>query len=449
METPRRELGALTCLAVGLTTIVGSGIFALPPLLAAGLGPLSFLAFLGAAVVVSLIGLMTAEAAGTTDRHGGTYAYVADAFGKPAGFVVGWVSWVNNILSWATVSFALVKLAEVASPGLGSGHAAQLIATIEIAAFGILNALGARPGAAVSNLLTIGKLVPLVLFVVLGLVAFQPDSFEGSSARLAAAGAGGFAVAVYRCIFAAGGFENVGVIAGEVRDPQRVIPRAVLLAIASSSVLYALIQIAAVSSVPGLAAIAPEGVPGSVALPLAGEDAATRLGGAAFGDVIYGVILVGAIVSMVGYCAGVALVAPRYLSAMAADGFIPRALVWTDRKGTPVVAVLVGTAIAIVAVWSLDWLTLLDASVLLSLVQHFATSAAAWRLRSKVPAAGRFVAPGGPIIPVLALSSIVLLVVFAYAWAGPGDAVSTDHFQALAIVASSGLAVWGITRILR
>jgi amino acid transporter len=70
---PRRDLGALTCLALGLTTIVGSGIFALPPQLAASLGPLSFLAFLGAAAVISLIGLMTAEAAGTTDRAGGPY----------------------------------------------------------------------------------------------------------------------------------------------------------------------------------------------------------------------------------------------------------------------------------------------------------------------------------------------------------------------------------------
>ncbi len=448
MEAPRRDLGALTCLAVGLTTIVGSGIFALPSMLAAGLGPLAFLAFLGAAVVVSLIGLMTAEAAGTTSRHGGTYAYVSDAFGKPPGFVIGWLSWVNNILSWATVSFALVKLMEVVSPGLGSGHTAQLIATIEIAAFGLLNALGAKPGAAVSNLLTVGKLVPLVLFVVLGLIAFEPSSFDGSTAALSAAGAGGFAVAVYRCIFAAGGFENVGVIAGEVRDPQRVIPRAVLLAIASSSVLYALIQIAATSSVPELASIAPRGAPGSLALPLAGEHAAARLGGVDFGTVIYFVILIGAIVSMIGYCAGVALVAPRYLSAMAADGFVPRALVWTDRRGTPVIAVLVGTVIAIAAVWTLDWLTLLDASVLFSLVQHSATTLAAWKLRSTVPAAGRFVAPGGPIVPVLALASIVALVVFAYAYAGPGDAVSGDHFKALALVCASGLAVWGATRLL-
>jgi len=443
VEAPRRELGALTCLAVGLTTIVGSGIFALPSMLAAGLGPLAFLAFLGAAIVVSLIGLMTAEAAGTTSRHGGTYAYVADAFGKPPAFVIGWLSWVNNILSWATVSFAFVILMDHVSPGLGTGENARIIATIEIVLFGLLNALGARPGAAVSNFLTVAKLVPLVLFVVIGLIAFQPGSFEGSTEAFAAAGAGGFAVAVYRCIFAAGGFENVGVLAGEVRDPQKVIPRAVLLAIASSSVLYALIQLAATSSVPELATLVPHGQPGSLALPLAGERAAGGLG-----DVVFYVILIGAIVSMIGYCAGVALVAPRYLSAMAADGFVPRGLVRTDRRGTPVVAVVTGTALAITGVWTLDWLTLLDASVLFSLVQHSATTLAAWKLRRTVPAAGRFVAPGGPIVPVLALASIVALVVFAYGFADPGDAVDADHFVALGLVTVSGLVVWGVTRVM-
>lgn len=342
-----RELGGLTCVAIGLTTIVGSGIFALPPLLAAGLGPLSFLAFVGAAVLVSLIGLMTAEAAGTTDRHGGTYQYVAMAFGKVPGFGVAWLSWVNNMLSWATVSLALVKLAEVAAPGLGEGHTPQLLATVEIVAFGVLNAMGVRPGAAVSNVLTVGKLVPLFLFVVIGFLAFQPDSFAGSGERLAAASASTFAVAVYRCIFAAGGFENVGVIAGDVKDPQRVIPRAVLLAIAASTVLYALVQIAAVSSVPELATLAPDGKPGSLALPLAGERAATQLGDAAFGAVIYGIILTGAVVSMVGYCAGVAIVAPRYLFALAEDGFVPAGMVKRDRRGTPVVAVLVVVSVVL------------------------------------------------------------------------------------------------------
>lgn len=444
---PRRELGALTCIAIGLTTIVGSGIFALPPKLAASLGPLSFLAFLGAAVIVSLIGLMTAEAAGTTDQAGGTYQYARMAFGAPVGFGIAWVAWVNNILSWAAVSLALVKLLDVLGPGLGSGRNAQWIATAEILTFGIVNAIGVKPGAAVSNTLTVAKLVPLSLFIGVGFLAWNPASFEGSASRFAAAGAGGFAVAVYRCIFAAGGFENVGVVAGEVKDPKRMIPRAVILAIAGSSVLYALVQLAATSSVPDLASIAPRNAPGSLALPMAGASAAAKLGGAAFSKVLYLVIVAGAIVSMMGYCAGIAIVAPRYLFAMADGGFIPKALVRTNARGTPSAAILTATSIAVAAVWLADWLTLLDASVLFSLAQHTTTTLAAWKLRKSVPTEGRYVAPGGPLVPVLALLAVAVLCVFAFQPAAAGDAIEPKHFLWLLLLLLAGAAVAGLTRL--
>lgn len=443
---PRRELGAFTCLAIGLTTIVGSGIFALPPKLAASLGPLSFLAFLGAAAVVSLIGLMTAEAAGTTDRPGGAYQYVKMAFGAPAGFAVAWVSWANNVLSWATVSLALVKLLDVLRPGWGSGQHARAVATALLLGLGLLNARGARPGAAVANALTVAKLLPLFLFVVIGLLAFQPARFTGAGPALQAAGLSGFAAAVYRCIFAAGGFENVGVIAGEVKDPRRMIPRAVLLAIAGSSALYALVQIAAVSAVPELAQIAPKDAPGSLALPLAGSRAAAQLGGAALGALIYTVILVGALLSMIGYCAGAALINPRYLQAMAEDGFVPRALTLLSARGTPVFAIATATTIACAAVWAMDWLTLLDASVLFSLAQHCATTLAAWRLRRVVPTAGRFVAPFGPVFPVLALGSVLALCYFAFLPGAGADAIDLRHFGALALLLAVGAAVALATR---
>jgi basic amino acid/polyamine antiporter, APA family len=445
-KAPLRELGAFTCVAIGLTTIVGSGIYALPPTLAASLGPLSFLAFVGAALVVALIGLMTAEAAGTTAEMGGAYQYARLAFGARAGFAVAWLAWVNNILSWAGVSLALVKLLDVLEPGLGSGRNAQLIATAEIVALGVINARGARPGAAVSNVLTVGKLVPLVLFIALGFAAFDAARFAGAGERLAAAGAGGFAVAVYRCIWAAGGFENIGVIAGDVTEPQRMIPKAVLISIAASSVLYALVQAAAVSSVPNLASLSPVGAPGSVALPLAAEQAGSALASSGFGALVGKLMVIGAVVSMLGYCAGAAVVSPRYLFAMAAGGFVPRALVLLGARGTPVYAIYAATAISVACVWGFDWITLLDASVLFSLAQHATTVCAAWKLRKTVPSSGRFIAPGGAFTPVLALSSIAILCALAFTPSAGGAAVDASHFVALAIVLAAGAAVAGVSR---
>jgi amino acid transporter len=396
---------------------------------------------------VGLIGLMTAEAAGTTREMGGPYQYARLAFGPFAGFGVAWLGWVNNTLSWAAVSLALVKLLDVLRPGLGSGLNAQIIATLSIAALGAVNAYGVRPGAAVSNVLTVSKLVPLVAFVVVGFLAFSPANFAGGEHELTQAGAGAFAVAVYRCIWAAGGFENVGVVAGDVKNPERAIPRAVLIAIGASSVLYALIQIAAVSSVPDLATIAPVNAPGSTALPIAAERAGSALGSPGFGVLAGRVMIVGAVISMFGYCAGAAIVAPRYLSAMAADRFVPRVLVERSGRGTPALAILAASLISIACVWAFDWLSLLDASILFSLVQHATTVAAAWRLRRVVPREGRFVAPGGALVPVLALGSIALLCAVAFGASGTKvDAVDAGHFVSLAIVLAAGALVAVLSR---
>ncbi len=444
----RRDLGMVSCVCIGLTTIVGGGIFALPPVLAGSLGPLAFVAFAGAAVVVAAIGLMTAEAAGTTDAPGGAYQYARAAFGPWAGFGVAWLAWINTILAWTGISLALVKILDLVAPGLGSGAWGQAIATAEIALFGIVNAFGARPGAGLSNVLTFAKLVPLVLFVAVGLLAFDATRFEGGGATLAAAGAGGFGVAVYRCIFAAGGFENIGVIAGDVRDPQRRIPRAVLLAIAASSALYALVQLAAASASADLAGVVPKGQPGTLALPLAAREAGERLVSSGFGALFERIVLVGAAVSMIGFCSGIAFVSPRYLFAMASDGFVPRALVRTSARGTPVFAILAATAVAIALVWAVDWLTLLDANVLFSLVQHATTVCAAWRLRRLVAREGRFIAPGGPLVPLLALGLIAAVCGFAF-FPPPGSdihAISTNHFRALGIVLACGFGIAFVSR---
>lgn len=452
-QSPARQLGAITCVLIGLTTIVGGGIFALPPLLVSAVGPFSFLSFAAAALVAAFIGLMAAEAAGTTDAAGGGYQYARLAFGAPVGFVVAWLGWVNNVIAWAGISMGLVRLLDLYQEGLGSGLNGKLIATGEIIIFGCINSMGAKPGAFVSNIITVVKLLPLFFFVIIGMAAFDARAFEGGGRALQAAGAGGFAITVYRCFFAASGFENIGVIAGDVSNPKRAVPRAVLIAIVASSLLYALIQIAAVASGADLAALVGRGDSTTPALPIAAREVGTKLMNAAFGEWSFRILLIGAAVSMIGFCAGIAVVAPRYLFAMAEDRFLPPLLVKTDERGTPRVAIVAATVASAALVWGANWLTLLDANVLFAFVQHAITILAAWRLRSIVPTAGRFVAPGGAATPVIAVGLIVVLCYFAFQPPPPEMArlnlvepVSLQQFQALAIVLGAGALLAGISR---
>ncbi|MFN0207980.1 MAG: APC family permease [Planctomycetota bacterium] len=449
----RRDLGAATCVLIGLTTIVGGGIFALPPLLATVLGPLSFLSFVGAAVVAVFIGLVTAEAAGTTDATGGAYQYSRLAFGAPAGFFVAWLGWVNNIIAWSGISLALVKLLDLASEGLGSGITGSAIATAQIIIFSVINAFGAKPGASVSNVITILKLLPLAFFIIIGMLAFDAARFSGSVEKLTTAGVGGFAISVYRCFFAASGFENIGVIAGDVKDPKRLIPKAVIIAIVASSALYALIQLSIVASGVNLAAIVSKGGPTTPALPLAAEDIGTSLVSPGFGYISYLILLIGAAVSMVGFCAGIAIVAPRYLYAMAGDRFVPPILVKTTKNGAPVYAIFTAAAMSILLVWVSDWLSLLDANVLFAFVQHSFTILATWKLRKIVSTENRFIAPGGSFAILAALGVIVLLCYFAFQpvsenMKGLVEPVSLAQFKALGIVLFIGAAVAASSRLL-
>lgn len=441
-----RQLGPVTCVLIGLTTIVGGGIFALPPILAAATGPLSFLSFVGAAVVAIFIGLMTAEAAGTTEATGGAYQYARLAFGAPTGFFVAWLGWVNNVIAWSGISIGLVRLLDLYEPGLGSGTTGKLIATGEILLFGAINMMGAKPGASVSNVITWVKLAPLVFFIIISFLVIDFSRFRGGWDTLAAAGAGGFAVTVFRCFFAASGFENIGVIAGEVENPRRAIPKAVMIAILASSTLYAFLQIGAVGASADLASLMDRGKATTPALPLVAGEVGRVLGGGNFGSICYFILLFGAVTSMTGLCAGIAVVAPRYLYAMAGDGFLPPVVVSTTRGGTPAIAIGLATVVAASLVWGAGWLELLDANVLFAMVQHTVTILATWKLRRVIAKNGRFIAPGGPVVPLIALALIFTLVYLTFQPAPPGMAaliepVSSKQFVALGIVLSVAASV--------
>jgi amino acid transporter len=435
-----RELGFFTCALLGLTTIVGGGIYVLPARLAAQLGPLSPLAFVGAAIVIGFIGLMTAEAAGTTDEPGGAYQYARLAFGPWAGFLVAWVAWFNTVIAWAGISIALANFAEAIRPGLGSGVEGKLVATGSILAFGGLAAAGLRTNARVNNVLMIAKLVPLTVLVLLGFLAFRPESLDRLGSAWSAAGIAGIAGGAYSCIFAAGGFENIGVVAGDVANPKRTIPKAVLVSILASTLFYALIQTAAVVAEPELDKLAPREGAGSLVLPEIAARSVATLGFPAWSDAARTFMMVGAMVSMIGFCTGIAIVSPRYVTTMADGGFLPSFLARENVKGTPIAAIAGVTLLAVALVWGTSFQFLLNGAVLFSLFQHASTVCSAWRLRRRVNTEGRFVAPGGPFVPAAALAAIAGICLFAYTNPDTG-ADATTNFLTLAGLLTSALVL--------
>jgi amino acid transporter len=206
-------------------------------------------------------------------------------------------------------------------------------------------------------------------------------------------------------LFAFAGFENTAAAAGEYKNPRRDVPFALLTMIIGVTALYFLIQLVALGTLPDLA----ERVEGA---PLA--DAATLLVGAWAGVVM----TVGAAVSIEGNVGNTTLMGPRYLFALAEDGFGPRALASVHpRWRTPYVAIIVQSTIALVLALSGSFVQLAMLSIVARLATYMGTAAAVPVLRRKFPRTESTVRlPGGPLIPLAALALCIVFLLSATVW---------------------------------
>jgi APA family basic amino acid/polyamine antiporter len=391
--TRARALTRLDLTAIGVNAIVGSSIFLFPGKLAALLGPASIVAFGVTALALAPVALCFAEASSTRDRAGGPSLYAQEAFGPQAGFAIGWLCWVTEIVSWAAVSSGLAVYAAPFFPSLAGPAAGKAVAAVSIAVLAGVNLLGAKPGARVSTTLTAAKLLPLLAIAFVGLPLWAGRS-AAVMVPFAPHGWNALPRACFLAYFAFQGFEVVPVPAGEAKEPGRDAPFAVLVSLAVAAVLYALVQAAALAAVPALA--------GSER-PLA--DAGLAL----FGPLGERLVAAGALISMVGFTAGCALGGPRYLVALGEEGHLPRLLAkGHPRTGAPAAAILLTAATALVASLLLDFDRLIDFGNVVIGAQYLATCAAVLADRRRGRASS-FRAPGGPLIPLAGMVATVWL----------------------------------------
>jgi basic amino acid/polyamine antiporter, APA family len=393
----RRELGRWDLTAIGINQVIGGAVFAMPAALAASVGGWSPFMIAGVGVASMLIALTFAEVGSRFEATGGPYIYTRVAFGRFPAFEVGWMQWFTRVASWASVINVLVASLGFYWPAVTAGPARTILLTAIIAALACINILGIRQSAWVVNALTIGKLVPLALFIVCGLAALDRAALAiGPAPPLA-----DLSKSALLLIFAFGGYEVIPVPAGESKNPRRDVPFALIMTIATVTIVLTLAQIVAIATLPDLAASKT---------PLA--DAAARFIGATGAAVI----TVGAVLSTLGNNMGQALSGPRNLFALAENGDIPRVFATISRRfGTPVVAILFTAAISLVLATTGSFVGMAAASAVSRLVVYVATCAAALRLRSP-RFAGQVAAPTmrvplGPAIPILAI--LIALAILA------------------------------------
>jgi len=355
-------MGPVSLAASMISIVVGSGIFLVPTELSRSMGSLAPLAMLACAIVVGAVGVCMAECGSRVPSSGGVYAFVEAGFGPCAGYVAGTLFWIANVLACGAVASALGEAVAATLPSAfrAAAHAAVAVGTV--AAVCAINIASTGRGIRLVNLSTLAKLIPLSVFVGVGIFAIHGENFT----RPTSMSAGDIGRTLLLAMFALQGFEVSLCAGGEIRDPNRTIPRAILLALSAVTALYIAVQVIAQGILgPSL---------GSSAVPLA--DAMGRISPA-----LRLLMLVGAAVSMFGWLTSDILGSPRILFAFARDGLLPRALGRLNERGhAPYIAIICYGAIAVALALSGSFAQLaVPASLLLSAI-YFAACASAWQL---------------------------------------------------------------------
>ena len=401
--------------AIAINGIIGAGIFGLPARAYFLIGTYSLIAFVACALVVALIVLCFAEVSSRFDETGGPYLYAREAFQPAVAFEIGWLIWLARVTAFAANCNLLISyLSYFWLPATTPFWRAALIVLV-VAVLAIINLLGIRQAAIVSNAFTIGKLVPILIFIAAGLFFLNPQAYEFGPSPTA----GAFSQAVLVLVYAFTGFEMATIPAGEVRDPKRSLPRALLIAILVVAILYIMIQIVCVGTLPGL---------GQSQKPLA--DAGAIFLGAAGGAIISA----GAIISITGNLNILLLSGSRLPFAMAEQKQLPAFVGSIHRRFfTPYVSILITAGLMLFLTLQSSFLTALTISTIARLVTYGATclSLPVFRARTDVPAAV-FRLPGGTIIAILSL----LLIGWLLFNSTPGEA------KASAWAAGAGLIIY-------
>ena len=401
--------------AIAINGIIGAGIFGLPTKIFSLIGSYSIIAFIACALVVALIILCFAEVSSRFDDTGGPYLYAREAYNPAVAFEIGWLIWLARITAFAANANLMINyLAYFWTSASEPFWRASVIVTV-VAVLFVINLLGIRQAAIVSNVFTIGKLVPIIIFIGAGLFFLNPQAFTPGPSP----DTGAFSQSVLLLVYAFTGFEMATIPAGEVRDPKKNLPRALLIAIVVVAILYILIQIVCVGTLPGLA---------QSQKPLA--DAGTQFLGTAGGAIISA----GAIISITGNLNILMLSGSRLPFAMAEQKQLPAFVGSVHRSFfTPYVAILLTAGLMLFLTLNSSFVAALTISTIARLVTYGATCLALpiFRRRKDGPAAV-FHLPGGTIIALLSLALIIWLLLHS----------TLQEAKAATLAGAVGLAIY-------
>lgn len=385
-----------TVVLYGINCVIGSGIFLLPGSAYKILGPGSLFAYLFVFALVMSINLCFAECGSMFEKSGGPYLYARKAFGEFLGYEVGVMKWIVGIIAWATMAVGFTTALTALCPGLSGPFAQKMVAMGIILVLSLINLLGVNIMAYLNNISTIGKLIPMAIFVVGGLFFIRRGNFSPIFPQ--ALTANSISTAVITVFYAFTGFENVGVAAGDMDNPTKNVPKALILSMSIVSLIYFLVQFNCIGILG--ADLGGSGTPVAQAMEV-------FLGGK--GGLL---VTLGTLVSIGGLNIAGSFNTPRCAQALAEGGLLPAAMGKCNKYNVPYISVIITGILSLLLTLTGSFAQLAAISVISRFSQYIPTCLAVIVLRKKHPEmkAGYRV-PFGWVIPSIAVIASVWLLI--------------------------------------
>lgn len=363
-----RHIGLWSTVLLGLNGIIGSGIFLLPGTVTHLVGSWSIVVYLFVTLIVLSIAWCFAQCATLFNRNGGAYVYAKEAFGDFVGFEIGIMRWVVGMLAWASLIVGFITVLGYVWPSVLDEPYRTLLILAIVGGLGLLNIVGITVFKQINNIVTIAKVIPLLMFILLGLffvksanyIPLELDELKEES----------FGAAALIVFYAFSGFETLTVAAGEMKNSRKNLPFAIMLVITFCSFLYLIIQFLAMG-------ILGDSLSESQ-MPLV--DAAQLL----LGESGKWIVLMMMLISIGGINLSASFFTPRSGAALADDGMIPRQIGVKGRFGTPTCAILVTIGVTGVLALSGSFAQLAMISVISRFAQHISTCLAVIVLHKKI-----------------------------------------------------------------
>ena len=397
----RRSLGFGSAISIVIGTIIGSGIFFKQASIldSAGSSTMAIAAWIFGGVITLTAGLTIAEIGAQMPYTGGLYVYVENLYGRICGFLAGWM---QVIVYGPAIIASVAGFMSIMITNLFGIDAKWRIpvALITIIAIGLMNFLENNVAAAFSVITTIGKMIPIAAIIIFGLFWGHQDAL-GQTVSEVNRSTGGFGVAVLATLFGYDGWILIANLGGEMKNPQKLLPKAIILGISSVLVIYTLITI-------GIFRFIPANMIHSL-----GENTTSYLATKAFGEIGGKLLSIGIIISMMGTLNGKIITFPRIVYAMARRGDLPfsRLRSYVTPKGkSPIIATVFIIILATIMMLFFDPDHLSDLCVFTIYCFYLMTFFGIFILRKKNNKRP-FSTPLYPLVPIVAIAGGLFVLI--------------------------------------